>query len=297
MWEKQTGTENKQEAGGYKPEHLAPGPARQPAGDDGGLLVVQVVLCLVIALLVFLAKTLQMPFVADLQDQYAEMLTQGVEFGTENPITRFASAAVETMRGGVQEVLARLDRGAAGDADSTAVSAAANALPSATALAAETGQGGFWPVNDKQTPPEGASLDAYTLPEALFLPVWGGITSEYGFRDNPVNGEDDFHAGVDIACAAGTEVAAALGGQVVKTGYNGYRGNYLLIRHAGGVQTLYQHLACIVVRPGEMVQQAQTVGMAGSTGMSTGPHLHFELILDGLRVDPLPSLPGLDSAE
>ena len=79
MWEKQTGVEDKQETGGYKPEHLAPKPARQPSSDDGGLLVVQVVLCLVIALLVFLAKTMQMPFVADLQDQYAEMLAQGVE--------------------------------------------------------------------------------------------------------------------------------------------------------------------------------------------------------------------------
>lgn len=296
MWEKQTGVEDKQETGGYKPEHLAPKPARQPSSDDGGLLVVQVVLCLVIALLVFLAKTMQMPFVADLQDQYAEMLAQGVEFGTENPITRFASAAVDAMRGGVQEALARLDQ-KAGDTGAADPSAPTDGLPSATALTVGAGQGGFWPVGSRQTPPEGASLDEYTLPEALFLPVWGGITSEYGFRDNPVNGEDDFHAGVDIACAAGTKVAAALGGQVVKTGYNAYRGNYLLIRHTGGVQTLYQHLACIVVRPGEMVRQAQTVGMAGSTGMSTGPHLHFELILDGLRVDPLPSLPGLDSAE
>lgn len=80
------------------------------------------------------------------------------------------------------------------------------------------GQGGFWPGIEKREVPDGASMDDYTLPQELLLPVAGPVTSGYGFRDNPVNGADDFHAGVDIAAAEGTPVAAAQSGQVVRTG-------------------------------------------------------------------------------
>ena len=108
-----------------------------------------------------------------------------------------------------------------------------------------------------------------------------------------MNGADDCHAGVDIAAAEGTPVAAAQSGQVVRTGYNRLRGYYIIIRHEGSVQTLYQHLSYIFVRGGETVTQGQTVAAVGSTGLVTGPHLHLEIILDGVRVDPMPSFPQL----
>ena len=82
-------------------------------------------------------------------------------------------------------------------------------------------------------------------------------------------------------------------GQVVRTGYNRLRGYYIIIRHEGSVQTLYQHLSYIFVRGGETVTQGQTVAAVGSTGLVTGPHLHLEIILDGVRVDPMPSFPQL----
>ena len=81
--------------------------------------------------------------------------------------------------------------------------------------------------------------------------------------------------------------------QVVRTGYNRLRGYYIIIRHEGSVQTLYQHLSYIFVRGGETVTQGQTVAAVGSTGLVTGPHLHLEIILDGVRVDPMPSFPQL----
>ena len=121
----------------------------------------------------------------------------------------------------------------------------------------------------------------------------GSLTSGYGFRVNPVNAEDDFHAGIDIAADEGTPVLAAQDGLVVRTGYTRLRGYYVIVRHAGGVQTLYQHLSLIFVRGGESVTQGQTIAATGSTGFVTGPHLHLELILDGVRVDPLPSFAGI----
>ena len=75
--------------------------------------------------------------------------------------------------------------------------------------------------------------------------------------------------------------------------YNRLRGYYIIIRHEGSVQTLYQHLSYIFVRGGETVTQGQTVAAVGSTGLVTGPHLHLEIILDGVRVDPMPSFPQL----
>ena len=105
-----------------------------------------------------------------------------------------------------------------------------------------------------------------------------------------MNGQEDFHAGLDIAVAEGTPVHCAQDGQVVQAGFNSIRGNYIIVRHTDGLQTLYQHLACGFVRAGEGVTRGQVIASAGSTGMSTGAHLHFELIYNGVRYDPSAAL-------
>ena len=94
----------------------------------------------------------------------------------------------------------------------------------------------------------------------------------------------------DIAVAEGTPVHCAQDGQVVQAGFNSIRGNYIIVRHTDGLQTLYQHLACGFVRAGEGVTRGQVIASAGSTGMSTGAHLHFELIYNGVRYDPSAAL-------
>lgn len=80
---------------------------------------------------------------------------------------------------------------------------------------------------------------------------------------------------------------------MLKTGYTDSRGSYILVRHDNGVQTLYQHLSFAAVRQGQAVKAGEVIGMVGSTGLSTGPHLHFELCVNGVCVDPAPSLPEL----
>ncbi len=137
------------------------------------------------------------------------------------------------------------------------------------------------------------SLEPYTLDVQLIQPSYGYLSSSFGERENPITGKEEFHVGIDIAAAQGTKVVAAYSGQVVETGYTDQRGNYIILHHKEGMQTLYQHLQCGYVRTGQNVDIGQPIGTVGSTGLSTGPHLHFELILNRKRVDPLQQFPLL----
>jgi murein DD-endopeptidase MepM/ murein hydrolase activator NlpD len=120
----------------------------------------------------------------------------------------------------------------------------------------------------------------------LTSPLSGSITSEFGTRIHPITGEEKFHAGIDIGAAEGTPVGAAGAGEVSMAGWYGGYGNAVMIDHGNGLQSLYGHLSAIMVSVGDLVTQLQTIGLVGSTGNSTGPHLHFELRQDGSPIDP-----------
>jgi murein DD-endopeptidase MepM/ murein hydrolase activator NlpD len=120
----------------------------------------------------------------------------------------------------------------------------------------------------------------------LTSPLSGSITSEFGTRIHPITGEEKFHAGIDIGAAEGTPVGAAGAGEVTMAGWYGGYGNAVMIDHGNGLQSLYGHLSAIMVSVGDLVTQLQTIGLVGSTGNSTGPHLHFELRQDGSPIDP-----------
>lgn len=243
-------------------------PPRVNTGEEQ-VLFVQLVLCALILAFSWFARSAGAPFLPQLQTQFETMLSSGVEFSTDNTFSRFADSIVEQLRAGTRRLLQKLEE------------------PEAI----EGGAGGIWLTAQRQGVPDGATLEEYTLPIELQYPVSGYLTSRYGFRDNPVNGADDFHAGIDIGAAEGTPVSAAQAGIVMRTGYTRLRGYYIILRHAGGVQTLYQHLSYIFVRGGEKVAQGQLIADVGSTGYVTGSHLHLELILNGVRVDPLPTFP------
>lgn len=121
-------------------------------------------------------------------------------------------------------------------------------------------------------------------------PVTGTITSPFGWRSNPFGGAPDFHPGLDIAAPSGTTVTAAAAGTVIMAQWYGGYGNYILIDHGGGYSTGYGHLSAIYVANGQTVQRGQAIGAVGSTGNSTGPHLHFEVRINGKPVDPAPRL-------
>ena len=120
----------------------------------------------------------------------------------------------------------------------------------------------------------------------LMWPVSGPITSEFGVRRHPVFGDMRQHNGIDIGVSHGTGVAAADGGSVITSTYNSSYGHYIVISHGNGITTLYAHLSVRHVNAGDSVTKGQVIGLVGSTGISTGPHLHFEVSVNGTRVNP-----------
>ena len=117
-------------------------------------------------------------------------------------------------------------------------------------------------------------------------PCGGDITSEFGWRTHPIYGDSRFHAGVDIGASSGTPVACAGNGTVISAGWNGGYGNCVIVDIGNGLSAVYAHLSAINVSSGETVAAGQTVGAVGSTGDSTGSHLHYEVRLYGSPVSP-----------
>jgi murein DD-endopeptidase MepM/ murein hydrolase activator NlpD len=135
----------------------------------------------------------------------------------------------------------------------------------------------------------GARMPAGDIARALgTLFVWplkGKLTSRFGMRVGPVDGIDRMHWGIDIKGDTGTPILAAMEGTVYDVGYNSRYGKYIILRHSG-FQTLYGHLSRFSVEKGESVAQGRKIGEVGSTGVSTGPHLHFGVYVKGEPVDP-----------
>ena len=118
-------------------------------------------------------------------------------------------------------------------------------------------------------------------------PANGSVTSYFGVRKHPVFGDMRMHTGIDIGAAHGSNVIAADSGTVITSTYNSNYGNYVVISHGDGLTTLYAHLSSRSVSVGATVTKGQVVGLVGSTGISTGPHLHFEVSVSGTRVNPM----------
>lgn len=116
------------------------------------------------------------------------------------------------------------------------------------------------------------------------------LTSGFGPRVSPTTGAADFHTGQDFAVPVGTPALAVSSGVVEFAGWDGGYGSLVKLRHANGVETYYGHLSRIQVWRGERVDRGTELGITGSTGNSTGPHLHFEIRVDGRPVDPMPFL-------
>lgn len=128
----------------------------------------------------------------------------------------------------------------------------------------------------------------------LSMPVEGRKSSDYGHRLNPYSKRWQFHAGVDIAAPGGTPIRAAADGTVTRAGWSGGYGNYTCLAHRDGLSTCYAHQSQILVKPGERVSRDELIGRVGTTGASTGNHLHFEVRRNGTPADPLAYLPAFD---
>jgi murein DD-endopeptidase MepM/ murein hydrolase activator NlpD len=123
-------------------------------------------------------------------------------------------------------------------------------------------------------------------------PAVGWLTDGFGTRTNPVTGNQGTHEGLDISGDKGDPVFAAASGTVQTAGWSGDFGNLVVVTHEFGLVTRYAHLSKINVKPGDAVNRGQVIGQIGSTGRSTGPHLHYEVWANGRPIDPLALLTG-----
>ncbi|MCK6603937.1 MAG: M23 family metallopeptidase [Ignavibacteriaceae bacterium] len=122
----------------------------------------------------------------------------------------------------------------------------------------------------------------------IVLPVIGKYSAaSYGPRNNPITGVGEFHKAIDITAPLGTPIVAAADGVVKRAGWNGGYGNEVTIDHGNGYETIYAHLSKVNVRVGEKIKRFDVVGLAGSTGLSTHPHLHYEVLFEGVNKNPV----------
>ncbi len=140
--------------------------------------------------------------------------------------------------------------------------------------------------------------EAVLLPEkrsGILFPVEDGrYTSYFGERTDPLSYEDDYHGGVDIGADEGEKIRAVYDGVVTRVGYDDISGYYIFLSHKNGYESFYCHCSEIIAKENAVIRQGETIALVGSTGYSTGPHLHFEIRLDGESIDPLPFLENAD---
>lgn len=207
-----------------------------------------------------------------------------------------ADATAAAEHAAAQSVQANADQQAAEEAEAAAdaaLTAAATATVAATHALTEA-QAAHDRASE-QTPPATERASAVGDRLGLIHPARAPITSPYGMRVHPVTGVYKLHSGTDFGASCGAGVVAAAVGTVEETGYAGAYGNRITINHgtiAGtDVMTTYNHLSKIDVAPGQTVAAGDRIGRVGTTGSSTGCHLHFEVLIDGQFTDPMPHLP------
>ncbi|MDR1927884.1 MAG: M23 family metallopeptidase [Oscillospiraceae bacterium] len=120
----------------------------------------------------------------------------------------------------------------------------------------------------------------------------GRLTSAFGLRIHPITGKQSFHTGMDIAAPLGTPITAAFYGKVLQAATDADYGNFILMEHQGGLRTLYAHCSKLLAEEGMVLRAGETIALVGSTGVSNGPHLHFEVRIGELRCDPQPLFGG-----
>ncbi len=138
----------------------------------------------------------------------------------------------------------------------------------------------------KIPPPSYCSYNKEQISFKFTTPLRGVITSRFGYRDHPIIEDASFHTGLDIAANSGRDIVSFAAGKVIDAGKNSTYGNYLLIEHRNGIRSFYGHNSKLLVKKGQKVSLGQKIAKVGSTGMSTGPHLHFEVRKGTTRLDP-----------
>lgn len=283
--------------------------------------LIQLILCVGLFLVVFLGKGIAPDGVFQSGEALLQLIRSdtdfkgafsalGEAFSKGEPVTQtLGNLAKEVFGAGTQEE--EESQTAAGPVSEAARQALAQ-LPTQESMLLQLGVSPQTeqPVGEEQAEPEpqtdqaasAPEIPAYTgpaLPAGATMdyvdlgltnsvtPVQGEMTSPYGYRDHPVNGEYLFHSGIDLAADIGTPVAAFADGTVDFIGESEAYGLYIQLDHGNGVKTFYCHCSALYAQKGEVVSAGQTIAAVGDTGNATGPHLHLEIKRDGVLLNPI----------
>ena len=188
-----------------------------------------------------------------------------------------APAVLEFQSGGAMDTLRAYRK----EAPASAAEGEQEGEPDASTLA--------YVLYSEENLPEKVSMEQAVLGFEYCTPLTGGgtLTSSFGYREHPVEGEERFHYGVDLAAAEGTEIQCFAGGTVTAVGESSSYGRYCIVTHEGGYSTLYAHCSRVTVSSGAAVSLGEKLAEVGQTGVATGPHLHFELHRDGMYLNPI----------
>ena len=144
-----------------------------------------------------------------------------------------------------------------------------------------------WTANGRSQWIDAANIGQATMSSSMGWPVTGPITSGFGYRVHPILRFARMHKGIDFGATRGSPIVAAADGQVTRAGWAGGYGRQVRIAHGAGLATSYSHMSQIVAEPGSFVHRGQVIGYVGSSGLATGPHLHYEVYRGGQAVNPL----------
>lgn len=255
------------------------------------LILLQCVLCILIVSGVFIASKISPATFERMKEDYAGIMNKDMSAGEIVEQIKGAAEFVFTPSDAVQASSDNIETETQIPEISEEISVEAFEVTSdetgETVAVGEIVEGSGGGDMGAKEAAEGTSFAPYFVSVDPVFPVKGArITSRFGYRTNPVSGKYGFHTGLDLAAAEGTPVSAAFYGKIIETGSSDVWGNYVLMEHSEGLRTYYCHLSEIYVSEGAVIRQGETIGTVGSTGWSTGPHLHFEVRINGVRVNP-----------
>ncbi len=255
------------------------------------LILLQSVLSILVVSGVFLASKISPDYFAEMKEDYGRIMQENMSVGDiAGQLKEAAEFVFKPVKTTEQAAVQASVNQEARMSDNYSVSSYEVTSDDTGEIIAvgeitENGAGG----NDIETmqAAKGTSFATYCVNTAPVIPVENArITSRFGYRTHPITGNYGFHTGLDLAAAEGTAVSASFYGKVIETGNDDAWGKYILMEHSDNLATFYCHLSEIYAEEGSVIRQGETIGLAGSTGWSTGPHLHFEVRINGIRVDP-----------
>lgn len=260
----------------------------------------QIVVVLIILIIILLVRALNLGLFDTLKAKYNEYFGKDVPLSVSSIIEGINMDEAETTTSPPVEITTApepttppAENTPVGAGDSAVQEVSSNPLVFSgnfVSLASDTDAAD---TEKKEKRVERADEAASSL-QSILVPVSGRITSPFGYRNHPITGVYSLHGGTDIAAAEGTPIGAALDGIVEFSGEKRSYGKCVILRHSGGLQTVYAHCSELKLAVGNRVKKGDTVALVGSTGDSTGPHLHFEIRVNGVRMNPQWILPVLE---